>query len=107
MKRKVARYSNCQVDNWVKLTKAAFLQTLQFDVQIKHRSVYMNSLTNYISECSWEDILITLFVLVDDVCQELNMCLVPNRKHTPGGSPTFSDSEVITIVIGPKNWTTC
>lgn len=59
----------------------------------------MKGLTNYITECFWEDILITLFVLVDDVCRELNMCLVPNRKHTPGGSPTFSDSEVITIAL--------
>ena len=59
----------------------------------------MEGLTDYITECPWGDILITLFVLVDDTCQELDMCFVPNRKYAPLGSPAFSDSEVITIAL--------
>ena len=59
----------------------------------------MEGLTDYITECPWGDILITLFVLVDDTYQELDMCFVPNRKYAPLGSPAFSDSEVITIAL--------
>jgi hypothetical protein len=59
----------------------------------------MKGLTNYITECLWVDILIATFVLVDDAHQKLNRCFVPNRKHTPGGGPTFSDSEVIAISL--------
>lgn len=59
----------------------------------------MKGLTNYITECPWEDILTTLFVLIDDAHQKLDTCYVPNRKHSPKGEPVFSDSEVITITL--------
>lgn len=59
----------------------------------------MKGLTDYITECSWEDILISLYVLIDDSYQAMNKCYVPNRKHTPGGQPDFSDNEVITIAL--------
>lgn len=59
----------------------------------------MKGLTDYITECEWEDILITIYVLIDDSHQAMNKCYVPNRKHTPGGQPDFSDNEVITITL--------
>lgn len=59
----------------------------------------MKGLTDYITECGWEDILITLYVLIDDSHQAMNKCYVPNRKHTPGGQPDFSDNEVITLAL--------
>lgn len=59
----------------------------------------MKGLTNYITECLWSDILVTLYVVVDDTYQELPGHLVPRRQHTPGGTPWFSDSEVITLSL--------
>ncbi len=59
----------------------------------------MKGLTNYITECLWSDILVTLYVVVDDTYQELPAHLVPRRQHTPGGAPRFSDSEVITECV--------
>ena len=59
----------------------------------------MKGLTDYITECDWEDILITLYVLIDDSQRAMNKCYVPNRKHTPGGQPDFSDNEVITLAL--------
>jgi len=59
----------------------------------------MKGLTNYITECDWNDVMTTLFVLIDDAHQGLDKCYVPNRKHTPKGEPDFSDSEVITITL--------
>lgn len=59
----------------------------------------MKGLTNYITECAWVDVITSLFILIDDTYQELPLSLRPNRKHTPGGQPAFSDSEVITIAL--------
>lgn len=59
----------------------------------------MKGLTEYITQCDWGDVLTTLFVLIDDVHQELDKCYVPNRNHTPQGEPEFSDSEVIAITL--------
>ena len=59
----------------------------------------MKGLTDYITECHWQDVLTSLYVLIDDAHQGLDKCYVPNRKHTPKGEPEFSDSEVITITL--------
>lgn len=59
----------------------------------------MKGLTDYITESKWEDIIITLYVLIDEAYQALDKCYVANRKHSPKGSPEFSDSEVITISL--------
>ena len=59
----------------------------------------MKGLTNYITEWAWIDGMMSLFILIDDTYQELPLSFVPNRKYTPGGQPTFSDSEVITIAL--------
>lgn len=59
----------------------------------------MKGLTDYITDCLWEDILIATFVLVDDSYQALPEGLIPNRKFSPQGEPLFSDSEVITIAL--------
>jgi len=59
----------------------------------------VKGLTDYITECRWEDILIATFVLVDDSYRALPGVVIPNRKYSPQGGPLFSDSEVITIAL--------
>ena len=59
----------------------------------------MKGLTDHITECNWGDVLTNMFVLSDDVHQELDKCYIPNRKHTPKGEPEVGDSEVITISL--------
>jgi len=58
----------------------------------------MNGLTNYITERSWEDIITTWFVLVEDAYHRI----VANRGkrfRASGPAPSFTDSEVITVSL--------
>lgn len=58
----------------------------------------MNGLTDYITECSWTDIITTWYVLVDDAYRRL--ISVQNRPlRASGPEPKFSDSEVITVSL--------
>src|SRR3712207_5491859 len=57
----------------------------------------MHGLTDYITDCTWEDIFTTWYVLVDDAYQALVAHL--GRLRQRGPAPTFSDSEVITIAL--------
>ena len=57
----------------------------------------MNGLTDYITQCPWEDIFIVWFVLVDDIYKQL----FPHERilRERGPEPRFSDSEVITVAM--------
>ena len=55
----------------------------------------MTGLTDYLSACLWEDIIIAWDVLVDDASQALERHYGKWRKR--GSAPEFGDSEVITI----------
>ena len=57
----------------------------------------MPHITDFITKYSWEDILITLFVIVDDICQLLYGA--SNHPRARGPQPAMTDSEVITIAI--------
>ncbi len=58
----------------------------------------MNGLTNYITECKWNDIITTWYVLVDDMYQVIIKNLSePLRSRGP--VPRMSDSEVITVSL--------
>ena len=57
----------------------------------------MTGLTDYITECRWEDIFITWHVLVDDAYQAI--CQRIGRLRQRGPEPDLSDSEVITIAF--------
>jgi len=57
----------------------------------------MTGLTDYLTECRWEDIFITWYVLVDDAYQAI--CRQTGRLRQRGPEPDFSDSEVITIAL--------
>src|SRR5437773_412213 len=56
----------------------------------------MNGLTNYITDRPWEDTITRWYVLVDDTYHRI---LARRRRplRASGPSPTFSDSEVITV----------
>jgi hypothetical protein len=57
----------------------------------------MNGLTDYITQCPWEHVFITWYVLVDDAYQAI---LPPGeRLRQRGPEPHFSDSEVITVAL--------
>ena len=55
----------------------------------------MNGLTDYITQCAWEDILTIWFVWVDDLYQELGPRGIVSRERGP--QPRFADSEVIAL----------
>ncbi|MFZ5909321.1 MAG: IS982 family transposase [Chloroflexota bacterium] len=58
----------------------------------------MNGFTKYITECPWEDIVTTWFVLVEDTYQRI----VAKRGQpfrASGPAPSFTDSEVITVSL--------
>jgi hypothetical protein len=57
----------------------------------------MPSVRQCTTKYAWEDIIITTFVLIDDTYQALSAEVKPRR--TRGCPPTFSDSEVITVVF--------
>jgi len=57
----------------------------------------MTGLTDYITQCPWEDIFITWYVLVDDIYQAIRRRT--GRLRQRGPEPSFSDSEVITIAL--------
>ena len=57
----------------------------------------MTGLTDNITECHWEDIFITWYVLADDTYQAI--CRPAGRLPQRGPEPDFSDSEVITIAL--------
>ncbi len=57
----------------------------------------MSHITDFITKYSWEDILITLFVIVDDIC--LLLYGASSRPRARGPQPDMADSEVITIAI--------
>lgn len=59
----------------------------------------MKGLTDYITQSAWSDILTVSYVLIDDSYRQINSTIKPNRKFAPQGTPYFSDSEVITIVL--------
>jgi hypothetical protein len=56
----------------------------------------MKGLTNYITEWSWENIITTWFVKIDDAYQAL-MTRQGRHFRRRGPEPVFSDSEVITV----------
>ena len=56
----------------------------------------MNGLTDYITECRWEDIFITWYVLVDDTYQAICRRRGPLRQRGP--EPDFSDSVTIALI---------
>lgn len=56
----------------------------------------MHGLTDYITECAWEDIFTVWFVLVDDSFQAL---YGQARVRFSGPAPRLSDSEVITLSL--------
>lgn len=57
----------------------------------------MNGLTDYITQCAWEDIFIVWFVWMDDIYKQL----YPHHRlvRERGPEPRFSDSEVITVAM--------
>jgi hypothetical protein len=57
----------------------------------------MTGLTDYITECRWEHVFITWYVLVDDAYQAIRRRT--GRLRQRGPEPHFSDSEVITIAL--------
>ena len=57
----------------------------------------MPHITDFITKYSWEDILITLFVIVDDIC--LFLYGASSRPRARGPQPDMADSEVITMAI--------
>jgi Transposase DDE domain len=58
----------------------------------------MNGLTNHITERPWEEIITTWYVLVDDAYQRL-LAKRGCRVRASGPTPSFSDSEVITVSL--------
>jgi len=58
----------------------------------------MIGLTDYITECRWEDIFTIWYVLIDDAYQHLVACR-GSRFRRRGPEPNFSDSEVITVAM--------
>jgi hypothetical protein len=58
----------------------------------------MIGLTDYITECRWEDSFTIWYTLIDDAYQHLVACL-GRRLRQRGPEPTFSDSEVITVAL--------
>jgi hypothetical protein len=56
----------------------------------------MRGLTDYITECNWEDVFTVWFVLVDDT---FNLLYGHRRLRSSGPEPTFADSEVITLSL--------
>lgn len=56
----------------------------------------MRGLTDYITECDWEDVFTVWFVLVDDT---FNLLYRHLRLRPSGPVPTFADSEVITLSL--------
>jgi hypothetical protein len=57
----------------------------------------MHGLTDFITQTPWEDIALTLYVCVDDACQQV--CPWQSPVRTRGPQPTMSDSEVITCTL--------
>ncbi len=57
----------------------------------------MLGLTDYITNCSWEDVLTHWFVWVDDMHKGLAAEGLMRRQRGP--KPRFSDSEVITLAL--------
>jgi len=57
----------------------------------------MAHITEFITKYSWEDILITLLVIVDDICLFLYGASSRLRARSP--QPAMADSEVITMAI--------
>ena len=55
----------------------------------------MHGLTDYLTECCWEDIIIAWYVLVDDAYEALQSFYGAWRHRGP--DPGFVDSEVITV----------
>ncbi len=62
----------------------------------------MRRLTDFITKASWEDIIVHLFVIVDDAYQALAPILPRWRRRGP--QPRFSDSEVITVSLIIDFW---
>lgn len=58
----------------------------------------MNGLTNYITDQPWEDTITIWYVLVDDAYQHI-LAQRQRPLRTSGPSPTFADSEVITVAL--------
>ncbi len=58
----------------------------------------MKGLTNYITESSWEDIIIFWFVHIDDGYKKL-IAQQNSPLRTRGSEPKMSDSEVITVSL--------
>jgi len=57
----------------------------------------MNGLTDYITECAWEDVFTTWYVWIDDLYQQLYP--QPRAVRERGPQPSFSDSETITVAL--------
>jgi Transposase DDE domain len=58
----------------------------------------MNGLTNYITDRPWEDTITRWYVLVDDTYQRI-LARRGRPLRASGPSPTFTDSEVITVAL--------
>lgn len=57
----------------------------------------MSHITDYITKYSWEDILITLFFVIDDIYRLLYND--SSRPRARGPKPDMADSEAITLAI--------
>ena len=57
----------------------------------------MPDLTDYITQCPWEDVFTVWYVVMDDAMQQLEQEGVVNRRQ--GHAPRFSDSGVVTIAL--------
>ena len=58
----------------------------------------MNGLTNYITDQPWEDTITRWYVLVDDAYRRI-LARRGRPLRASGPSPTFADSEVITVAL--------
>jgi len=57
----------------------------------------MTHVTDFITAYSWEDILTTLFVMIDDLYKAWYGS--SNRPRRRGPEPEFADSEMITVAL--------
>jgi hypothetical protein len=57
----------------------------------------MPSIRKCITEFAWEDIILVVYVLMDDAYRALPIEILPSRER--GREPEFSDSEVLTVMF--------
>lgn len=62
----------------------------------------MLGLTDYLTEQSWEDILIATYLLVADVLPQACRTVGFRRQHGP--EPVYADAQIITIALAAEYW---